>query len=241
MEPNLITQLEDLANRGVKLNRTEVWVLTQCFDTAKSMNELAKEKNLTYHSVYKAVRKLEDLKMVHSVFQLGREHFYRSNFDVSETADFTMRVKLYKRSLTFPEFMGYLQSDVNRMKNEQAVIIMLLSHVYRRSQMRADGVEKLPNPTGPEVKLALQNIIKDFEEFTASLRSISEMPLFDASDKIHEMMGELPEGTEEFFKLAAAKLSVNWNNVITTRGFKDPVENIKQEGIDTLNAWTPSE
>jgi hypothetical protein len=208
----IIKHIEELAHKGVKLSNTQVWILVQTYDRHKTIKQLATDRGLSYQGMYLAVNDLESKRLLDKTHQTDREWYYICRFDISETADFTFKVKYKKQVLTFEDLIWYLPNAANIIRTPD-YISYALRNLYLRSEIR-ESENKVPGPTPPEIRSFLMSLITELEEFTILLRHLVDMKLFDPAVKVHELMGEMNShpNTRMFIEVGYSAFNRAWEN-----------------------------
>jgi hypothetical protein len=235
----VIQYVEELALKGVKLSKTQIWILVKCYERSRTIKSLAQEKGLTYQGMYASVHKLEQMNLLDAAVAIGKEWYYRCRFDISETADFTFKVKYRTQTLDMEELIGYLENAVHVTRNPH-FIELALCFLYQRSILK-EQEKKLLGPTPSEVRSYLMSMAGELEEYTLMLRQVAEMKLFDPGIRVHEMMGKMDKHSEtrRLIEYWHAEFIQRWDDkTIGTHGLigaAKPKEYSEQSLID----WKP--
>jgi hypothetical protein len=236
--PEIRKYIEELARKGIRLSQTQVWVLVKTYDRHLSIKELAQERGITHQAMWLACEKLESLRLIDKSYMINREWYYICRFDLSETADFSLRVKYQKQTFNTEELIGYLMNAANiqRIPNYIGLALMFL---YNRS-IKKEKEQKLEGPTPSEVRSFLLSLIGDLEEFTAVVRQLAEMKLFELSNT-HEAMGHMSNhnNTQEIIDYFDSDFILRWENkVIGVKGLIG-AEKPKTYSENFYETWMP--
>jgi Fe2+ or Zn2+ uptake regulation protein len=236
MDSELLSNIEALANKGLRLSRSQILMLEHCYQEPLSIQQLSKKLNISYPSAYRASKLLVENKLLVEAFYQGRESYWRCKFDVSETADVTFHVRWMDKNLTFEELLGILEGEEYPFNIYARVTKYALLHLYRNSLSRADGREAI-TPSGVEVKTLLNNVAKFYEEFANVIRSISNLPLFSPDDEVHTLMGDI--SNQDFVSNQGQRLHQIWNKQVSVKGFTaDRMDNeIRAQAREVIARW----
>jgi Fe2+ or Zn2+ uptake regulation protein len=223
--------LQNLADAGIRLSRTEIWVMRRCFENPASINQLADELDKTYQTAYRAVRKLEELRLLQVSFTVGKEQFFKCHFDVTKEASTQFFFRLNGEKISFEQICGMLISEENYLRSMQGIVGSALTHLYLRSLSVKKSM--LPSaPTGVEVRSLLLDVARKHEEFAHLIRAIVETPIYEANEHVLPYMGIIDENFARFFSIAIQQA---WGNSVSANGYKPKSQ--KEIGEETVKEF----
>jgi hypothetical protein len=236
---DVLNYITELAYQGVKLSKTQIWVLIKCYERTRTISSMARERGLTYQGMHSAVAQLCEKRLLEEVTQLSGEGLFRCRFDISETADYSYKVKYKGQTLDMETLIGYLENAANIQRLPHYVALML-TYLYNRS-VKKEKEKQTPGPTPVEVRSFLMQLVSELEDFTILLRQLADMKLYEANVKIHDMMGDMNThaNTQELINYLDGDFISAWENKNISQkgliGAKKP----KEYSEDMYKAWTP--
>lgn len=192
-DAELLKHISELYHQGIKLTPPQIWILRKCYQRHRTIKSLAEEKNVSRQAIHVQMKFLEAKNLVEEDFKSG-SGYWRCNFDITETADYTFKVRYQKRQRNFEQIIGYL-SLAQPIVRTPDIAAQALSYLYRRSVRRFENGEEGIKPAPQAVRAFLMGLVGELEEFALLLRTIANMPIYEET-KVHDVMGEMKENQQ---------------------------------------------
>lgn len=183
-----------LSFEGHNVTERELDILLLCYENPLTPKEILATTKWSRGPVYDTINNLTDIGFLQkSNLKSGNGFYYTTaiNLDEMKGEDFgKLRLKLKTASVSIQQWSQELLPGLPQAEYLlRRAFSEAIQYLWYKSVHKGDP-NKLPGPTGSEIKTFMTNIIKDLEIMVGVYKQALEMNIFDETKAVHRLMGD---------------------------------------------------
>jgi len=210
----ILSIIFELKEQGQEFTPQEVWIMLECKENPKTINQLANKADVSRQAVDRHITTLKAKKML-TWIEVAKEFYYRCPYDLTNPKSTTISLLIKAKRVTFEDLIGYL--SYRYLERIQYFTLQAMCHLHFRL-MKASQGEQLPEPSPVDTQLFLKAMHDELLQYAALINQIAELDVWDDHPRTLERLTEpVDEHTTEVIKWYNMKFQQNWAEKVLSR------------------------